>query len=94
MNDLSPMDVLHSSMASLSLTEADAVVETHLERASKEERSYAAFLQDLLTCEIEARKERQLRTRLRFARLPYEKTLEMSKSVVKSPKQRSNFPHS
>jgi DNA replication protein DnaC len=76
MNDLNPMDVLHSSMASLSLTEADAVVETHLERASKEERSYAGFLQDLLTCEIEARKERQLRTRLRFAHLPYEKTLE------------------
>lgn len=75
-NPLNPMDVLHSALTHLSLTEAGAVVEAHLERASREERSYAAFLQDLLTCELDARKERQLRMRLRLARLPYEKTLE------------------
>jgi DNA replication protein DnaC len=75
-NPLNPMDVLHGSLSSLSLTEADAAVEAHLERAAKEERSYATFLQDLLTCEIDARRERQLRMRLRFARMPYEKTLE------------------
>ena len=45
-NPLNPMDVLHSALTNLSLTEAGAVVEAHLERASREERSYAAFLQE------------------------------------------------
>ena len=75
-NPLNPMDVLHTTLRGLNLTEADAVVEAHLERASKEERSYAAFLQELLSCEADARRNRQLRMRLRLARLPYEKTLE------------------
>jgi DNA replication protein DnaC len=71
-----PIDQLHECLAALGMTEADAVVETCLERASKEEPSYAQFLTDLLTSELTARRSRQLRMRLRMARLPYQKTLD------------------
>lgn len=79
MSLVSPSSViarLHEALSSLSLTQADAVLETHLERASQEERSYADFLYDLLNAEIMARKERQLRMRFRLARLPYLKGLD------------------
>lgn len=66
---------LHTSLATLGLTEADAVLEAHLERAAHEERAYADFLADLLAREVEARRTRYLRTRLRLAHLPYIKTL-------------------
>lgn len=66
---------LHTSLATLGLTEADAVLEAHLERAAHEVRVYADFLADLLAREVEARRTRYLRTRLRLAHLPYIKTL-------------------
>lgn len=67
---------LHAAMEALSLLEADAVVESHLERAVKEERSYAAFLCDLLETEVQTRRDRQFEMRLKLARLPYRKGLE------------------
>jgi len=71
-----PIDQLHECLAALGLSEADAVIETCLERASKEAPSYAQFLTELLTSELTARQLRQLRMRLRMARLPYQKTLD------------------
>ena len=69
------LDRLHSALVDLSLTEADALVESHLERASKEQPGYADFLLDLLTREKEFRSNRVHATRLRMANLPYTKTL-------------------
>lgn len=67
---------LHTALATLGLTEADAVVEAHLERAVKDERAYADVLCELLDREVEARRARYLRTRTRLAHLPFIKTLD------------------
>jgi len=66
---------LHSTLSSLDLATADACLEAHLERAGKEEASYAQFLDELLAVEVAARRDRVLSTRLRVAHLPYQKTL-------------------
>jgi DNA replication protein DnaC len=54
-----------------------------LERASKEERTYAEFLCDLLevevharAVEVHARADRNLQTRMKLARLPFSRTLD------------------
>jgi hypothetical protein len=39
---------LHTALTTLGLTEADAVLEAHLERAAKDERAYAEILCELL----------------------------------------------
>jgi len=73
---LSVLDRLAEAMETLSLSEASAVVESHLERASKEERTYADFLCDLLEQEVQARADRNLQTRMKLARLPFSRTLD------------------
>lgn len=70
------MERLPHLLETLGLSEAQGVLETHLERAAKEEQSYADFLADLLECESDARRERLLQTRMRMARLPAIKTLD------------------
>jgi DNA replication protein DnaC len=67
---------LHTALATLGLTEADALLEAHLERAAKDERAYADVLGELLDREVEARRARYLRTRTRLAHLPFFKTLD------------------
>jgi hypothetical protein len=52
------------------------VYQEWIERASREEMSYGEFLKGLLTEEVCARKENQLKRRMRQARFPYEKTIE------------------
>ena len=47
-----------------------------LEQAAKKEPSYAEFLLELLTSEVEARRARYLRARLQLAHLPLVKTFE------------------
>jgi DNA replication protein DnaC len=73
---MSALDRLHTMLPSLGLTETDGVVEAHLERASKEQQAYADFLADLLGGEVEARRTRYLRTRMRLAHLPYQKSFD------------------
>jgi DNA replication protein DnaC len=73
---ISALERLHAALTHLGLTEVDAVVETHLERAAREDCAYADFLGDLLACEVTARQDRHIRNRLRQARLPFQKTLE------------------
>ena len=67
---------LHTTLATLGLTEADAILEAHLERAAKDERAYAEVLCELLDREVEARRARYLRTRMRLAHLPFIKNLD------------------
>jgi DNA replication protein DnaC len=69
------LERLHSHLQALTLAEADAVLESHLEQAAQGERSYADFLADLLQAEVEARRARRIRTRLNMAHLPYHKSL-------------------
>ena len=69
------IDRVHQALASLGLAELDAVVEARLEQAAQREQAYGEFLADLLECEVAARRERYLRTRMRLAHLPAVKTL-------------------
>jgi DNA replication protein DnaC len=73
---LTVLDRLQEAMETLALSAASAVVESHLERASKEERTYAEFLCDLLEQEVQARADRNLQTRMKLARLPFSRTLD------------------
>ena len=70
------IDRVHQALASLGLGEIEAVVEVRLERAAQEGQAYGEFLAELLECEVHARRERYLRTRMRLAHLPAVKTLE------------------
>ena len=54
---VSPLDRLHTLLAELKLSEADTLLESHLQRASQADRPYAEFLLDLLDAEARARKE-------------------------------------
>lgn len=72
---MTPLDHLRRLLSQLHLSQSEAVLETHLEQAAKEERTYTEFLIHLLECETVARKERYLQTRMRMAHLPGRKTL-------------------
>lgn len=63
-------------MNGLGLKAIEARLENLLEQASKKEPSYADFLQDLLNCEVDARRTRYLRARLQLAHLPFLKTFD------------------
>jgi len=66
---------IHQALQSLSLLEADALLQSHLERAAQQELSYADFLGELLEAELAHRRDRALSARTRMAGLPYQKTL-------------------
>jgi DNA replication protein DnaC len=69
------IDRVHQALVSLGLAELDAVVEARLEQAAQREQAYGEFLAEFLECEVAARRERYLRTRMRLAHLPAVKTL-------------------
>jgi DNA replication protein DnaC len=69
------IDHLHATLAALSLTEADALLESHLERAAKKQPTYADFLLEVLQTEKSFRTTRIEQTRIRMASLPYAKSL-------------------
>jgi DNA replication protein DnaC len=71
-----PIERLHTALETLGLKAVEARLENLLEQASKKEPSYADFLEELLSCEIEARRTRYLRARLQLAHLPFVKTFE------------------
>src|SRR5579871_801193 len=62
-------------LGDLSLTSCQSVLESHLELAGRKQPTYADFLHDLLTVEKEARRHRQLTTRMQLAHLPFVKSL-------------------
>lgn len=61
---------------SLDLKTAASILDQHLERAAREEASYADFLAELLSVEVAARRERYLTARTRLAHFPFQKRLE------------------
>ena len=73
---MTAVEKLHSAAGNLGLKAVDARLENLLEQASKGEPSYAEFLDEVLSCEIEARRTRYLRARLQLAHLPFVKTFD------------------
>src|SRR3989442_1557485 len=67
---------LQTALETLGLKAVEARLENLLEQASKQEPSYADFLDELLNCEVEARRTRYLRARLQLAHFPFVKTFE------------------
>lgn len=67
---------LQHSLSALGLKAVEARLENLLEQAAQKEPGYADFLQELLGCEVDARRTRYLRARLQLAHLPFVKTFE------------------
>lgn len=72
----SPIDKLHAQLQALGLKSIEPRLEGLLEEASKQQTSYAEFLDTLLSCEAEARRTRYLKARLQLAHLPYVKSFD------------------
>lgn len=73
---MTAIDRLQNAANSLGLKAVEARLENLLEQASKAEPSYAEFLDQVLSCETEARRTRYLRARLQLAHLPFLKTFD------------------
>lgn len=67
---------LQTTLNGLGLKAVEARLENLLEQAAKNEPGYADFLDQLLSCEADARRSRYLRARLQLAHLPYLKTFD------------------
>ena len=73
---MTPIERLQNMLNSLGLKAVETRLEGLREQAAKKETSYAAFLDELLACEVDARRSRYLRARLQLAHLPFVKTFE------------------
>ena len=73
---MTSIERLQGTLGALGLTALEARLEGLLEHASKSEPSYADFLQEVLSAEADARRQRYLKTRLQLAHLPFVKTFE------------------
>jgi len=73
---MTPIERLQTALNGLGLKAVEARLENLLEQASKKEPSYADFLDELLSCEVDARRSRYLRARLQLAHLPFVKNFE------------------
>src|SRR5438067_11489201 len=71
-----PIERLQTALETLGLKAVEARLEGLLEQASKKEPSYADFLDELLSCEVDARRSRYLRARLQLAHLPFLKNFD------------------
>ena len=73
---MTPIERIQGALNGLGLKAVEARLEGLLEQASKKEPSYADFLDELLSCEVDARRSRYLRARLQLAHLPFVKTFD------------------
>ena len=73
---MTAMERLGTALTTLGLKAVEARLDGLLEQAAKKEPSYADFLDEVLTCEVDARRTRYLRARLQLAHLPFVKTFE------------------
>src|SRR5207302_3255655 len=71
-----PIERLQGALETLGLKAVEQSLENLLEQASKKEPSYADFLDELLSCEVEARRTRYLRARLQLAHFRFVRTFE------------------
>ena len=67
---------LRTALGTLNLNAVDARPEGLLEAASKKEPSYADFLLEVISAEVDTRRQRYLKARLQLAHLPYVKTFD------------------
>jgi DNA replication protein DnaC len=70
------LEQARAQLEQLGLEEAAALLEARLEAATQKQLPYPEFLVDLLGVETAARRERYLRTRMRLAHLPFQRTLD------------------
>ena len=73
---MTAIEQIQGALQSLGLKAVEARLESLLEQAAKKEPSYADFLNDLLGCEVDARRSRYLRARLQLAHLPFVKNFD------------------
>jgi DNA replication protein DnaC len=73
---MTPIERLQNALTTLGLKAVDARLEGLLEQAAKKEPSYADFLDEVLACEVDARRSRYLRARLQLSHLPFVKTFD------------------
>jgi len=73
---MTTVEHLQGTLNTLGLKAVEARLESLLEQAAKKEPSYADFLDELLACEVDARRSRYLRARLQLAHLPFLKTFD------------------
>ena len=68
---------LRGHLAHLHLTAVAERLAPALETAERDKPGYTRFLHDLLAAEVDAVEQRRLQGRLRFAKLPARRTLEV-----------------
>src|SRR5687767_15815768 len=73
---MTTVERLQGTLNTLGLKAVEARLEGLLEQAAKKEPSYAEFLDELLGCEVDARRRRYFRARLQLAHLPFLKSFE------------------
>lgn len=73
---MTTVERLQTTLNTLGLKAVEARLEGLLEQAAKKEPAYADFLDELLSCEVDARRTRYLRARLQLAHLPFLKTFD------------------
>ncbi len=71
-----PIERLQNALTTSGLKAVEAGLEGLLEQAAKKEPTYAEFLDELLGCEVEARRTRYAQARLQLAHLPFVKTFD------------------
>jgi DNA replication protein DnaC len=71
-----PMERVQSALTTLGLKAVEARLDSLLEQAAKKEPTYAEFLEEVFSCEVDARRTRYLRARLQLAHLPFVKTFD------------------
>ena len=69
------LDAVRGHLEALKLSTAADVLESRLQQAAEKQLTYVAFLADLLGEEVAQRHKRNIQTKIRMARLPYQKTL-------------------
>jgi DNA replication protein DnaC len=73
---MTTVERLQGTLNTLELKAVEGRLESLLEQAAKKEPAYADFLDQLLSCEVDARRTRYLRARLQLAHLPFLKTFD------------------
>ena len=76
MSGAAQIDRLQDQMRRLKLVRTAEELPALLEQASKHERSYSDFLEDVMGREVSARHDRHTAMKTSMARFPFHKTLE------------------